>query len=88
MLISFEFLAYSRFASQKPISVITMTKRIASENEIQSGDRTHTQLHSITWHNFNTMKTKVSSPLNPTPPEAVAVAFDSLIILRFCKDTI
>ena len=55
-----------------------MMKLIAKQ--IHKGDKTHTQLQSITWQSFSTMKTIVRRPLNPMPP---VDTFSDILLLIF-----
>ena len=63
------------------IRMITMMKLIAKQ--IHKGDKTHTQLQSITWQSFSTMKTIVRRPLNPMPPVDTFSDFLLLIFVYF-----
>ena len=58
-----------------------MMKLIAKQ--IHKGDKTHTQLQSITWQSFSTMKTIVRRPLNPMPPVDTFSDFLLLIFVYF-----
>jgi hypothetical protein len=61
--------------------MLTLTKMrnrmITSTNGIQSGDSTHHHDQSMTPESFRAMKTIVSRPMKPIPPE---LEFDSVDI--------